>query len=310
MAFPALAHPIWRWGRAPAAVSDVLLALGSGCLFGGFLVAVRTALRGRASPAFGAFGLVVVALMVAVVASVVPGVDRHGLSAREVAGLLVAGAIVPGLSHVLFVRAIRDAGPSRSGVVVGAAPLVSVLIALAFLHEPFRPVAAVGAALIVSGSVALAWERSRPPGFKAIGLALAAMVAVLFAVRDNLVRATADGGGLPPARSTAVTLAAAAVVVSIILAFDERGRPRGRQLVAAVRAFAPAGLLFGTAYIALVAAFDHATVAVVSPLNATQSLWAILFSAALLGRTDAVGGRVVIAGVFVVLGAAAIGVSR
>jgi drug/metabolite transporter (DMT)-like permease len=136
------------------------------------------------------------------------------------------------------------------------------------------------------------------------------MVAVLFAVRDNLVRATADGGGLPPARSTAVTLAAAAVVVSIILAFDERGRPRGRQLVAAVRTFAPAGLLFGIGYIALVAAFDHATVAVVSPLNATQSLWAILFSAALLGRTDAVSGRVVIAGVFVVLGATAIGVSR
>ena len=291
-------------------MSGVLLASSSGCLFGGFLVAVRTALRGRASPALGAFGLIVVALGVAVVASMVPGLDRDGLSVQDVAGLLVAGAIVPGVSHVLFVRAIRDAGPSRSGVIVGTAPLASILIAVAILHEPLQPVAVVGAALIVSGSAALAWERARPSGFRAVGLAVAAVVAVLFAIRDNLIRATADGGGLPPAQSTAVTLGAAAVVVSIILALDDGERLRRRQVVEAVRAFAPAGLLFGIAYIALVAALDHASVAVVSPLNATQSLWAILFSAALLGRSDAVGRRVVVAGVCVVLGATAIGVTR
>ena len=291
-------------------MSGVLLASSSGCLFGGFLVAVRTALRGRASPALGAFGLIVVALGVAVVASMVPGLDRDGLSVQDVAGLLVAGAIVPGVSHVLFVRAIRDAGPSRSGVIVGTAPLASILIAVVILHEPLQPVAVVGAALIVAGSAALAWERARPSGFKAVGLAVAAVVAVLFAIRDNLIRATADGGGLPPAQSTAVTLGAAAVVVSIILALDDGERLRRRQVVEAVRAFAPAGLLFGIAYIALVAALDHASVAVVSPLNATQSLWAILFSAALLGRSDAVGRRVVVAGVCVVLGAMAIGVTR
>jgi len=306
-----LATPAARSGSAAVvAVSGVLLASSSGCLFGGFLVAVRTALRGRASPALGAFGLIVVALGVAVVASMVPGLDRDGLSVQDVAGLLVAGAIVPGVSHVLFVRAIRDAGPSRSGVIVGTAPLASILIAVAILHEPLQPVAVVGAALIVSGSAALAWERARPSGFKAVGLAVAAVVAVLFAIRDNLIRATADGGGLPPAQSTAVTLGAAAVVVSIILALDDGERLRRRQVVEAVRAFAPAGLLFGIAYIALVAALDHASVAVVSPLNATQSLWAILFSAALLGRSDAVGRRVVVAGVCVVLGATAIGVTR
>jgi len=306
-----LATPAARSGSAAVvAVSGVLLASSSGCLFGGFLVAVRTALRGRASPALGAFGLIVVALGVAVVASMVPGLDRDGLSVQDVAGLLVAGAIVPGVSHVLFVRAIRDAGPSRSGVIVGTAPLASILIAVVILHEPLQPVAVVGAALIVSGSAALAWERARPSGFKAVGLAVAAVVAVLFAIRDNLIRATADGGGLPPAQSTAVTLGAAAVVVSIILALDDGERLRRRQVVEAVRAFAPAGLLFGIAYIALVAALDHASVAVVSPLNATQSLWAILFSAALLGRSDAVGRRVVVAGVCVVLGAMAIGVTR
>ena len=112
------------------------------------------------------------------------------------------------------------------------------------------------------------------------------------------------------ARATAVTLAAAAVVVVAILFLEPGRRPRRRQLVDAIRAFAPARVLFGVAYIALVAAFDTGRVGVVSPLNATQSLWAVVFSALLLGRADAVGPRVVAAGVCVVLGAAAIGVTR
>jgi drug/metabolite transporter (DMT)-like permease len=208
------------------------------------------------------------------------------------------------------VSAVLLASGSRSGVIVGTAPLVSVLIALTLLHESFQPIVAVGAALIVSGGIALSWERSRPAGFKAIGLAFAAVVAVLFAVRDNVIRATTDGGGVPPTQATAITLGAAAVVVSFILAFDMGGSVRGGQLLGALRAFAPAGLLFGVAYIALVAAFDTGSVAVVSPLNATQSLWAIVFSAALLGRADAVGPRVMVAGVCVVLGAATIGLTR
>jgi drug/metabolite transporter (DMT)-like permease len=121
---------------------------------------------------------------------------------------------------------------------------------------------------------------------------------------------TAVVRALLQARATAVTLAAAAVVVVAIFFLEPGRRPRRRQLVDAIRAFAPARVLFGVAYIALVAAFDTGRVGVVSPLNATQSLWAVVFSALLLGRADAVGPRVVAAGVCVVLGAAAIGVTR
>jgi hypothetical protein len=139
-------------------------------------------------------------------------------------------------------------------------------------------------------AVCTALRRQATPALGAFGLVTAVVRALL------------------QARATAVTLAAAAVVVVAIFFLEPGRRPRRRQLVDAIRAFAPARVLFGVAYIALVAAFDTGRVGVVSPVNATQSLWA--FSVLLLGRADAVGPRVVAAGVCVVLGAAAIGVTR
>ena len=49
---------------------------------------------------------------------------------------------------------------------------------------------------------------------------------------------------------------------------------------------------------------------VVAPLNATQSLWAVLFAAVFLGRTEAVGARVVLAATLVVAGGVLIGATR
>ena len=66
-----------------------------------------------------------------------------------------SGALVPGASQILFILAVRDAGPSRAAILIGTAPLISVLIALLVLDEPFRP-ARAGTALIVAGGAALA----------------------------------------------------------------------------------------------------------------------------------------------------------
>ena len=56
------------------------------------------------------------------------------------------------------------------------------------LGEPWRPALAVGTVLVVLGGASLAWERERPAGFAAYGIALAALCAILFAIRDNVVR--------------------------------------------------------------------------------------------------------------------------
>jgi uncharacterized membrane protein len=75
-------------------------------------------------------------------------------------------------------------------------------------------------------------------------------------------------------------------------------------------AFVVSGLCLGLAYSALVAGLDSGRVSVVAPLNATQSLWAVVFAAVLLRRTEAIGRRVVLAAALVVAGGALIGAFR
>jgi uncharacterized membrane protein len=104
-------------------------------------------------------------------------------------------------------------------------------------------------------------------------------------------------------------LAAATLLLAYLLVFRRRGlAPRLR---AAVPAFAPAGLALGAGYASLFEAFDHGRVSVVAPLNATQSLWAVVFAALLVGwAREAIGGRLVVAGLLIVSGGALIGVVR
>ena len=46
---------------------------------------------------------------------------------------------------------------------------------------------------------------------------------------------------------------------------------------------------------------------VVAPLNATQSLWGVLFAPAVLGRAEAIGARLILAAVLVVAGVLLLG---
>jgi len=79
----------------------------------------------------------------------------------------------------------------------------------------------------------------------------------------------------------------------------------------AVVAYAPAGAALGLGYAFLLLAFDHGRVSIVAPLNATQSLWAVVFAALLIGRHhEKIGPRLVAAGLLVVAGSSVIGIVR
>ena len=285
----------------------VFFAALSGALFGALAVAVRRGLRRGADPEAGAFVVAGTALAASAAAALV---EWGRLRPGQLWPFLVAGFIVPGASQILFIKAVRDVGPSRAAILIGTAPLMSVLIALTILGEPFHPELAAGTVLVVAGGAALTRERIRPHDFKALGAALALSCAGLFAVRDNLVRWAARGQHPPPLLAAATSmLAAAALLLAYLLVFRRRGLlPRLR---AAAPAFAPAGLALAVAYASLFEAFDRGRVSVVAPLNATQSLWAVVFAAAFVGRAgEAIGRRLVVAGLLIVSGGALIGVVR
>jgi drug/metabolite transporter (DMT)-like permease len=276
-------------------MTAVVLALLSAALFGAMTVGLRLGMRREPDADAATLATVSVAFVVALAAATVEAA-AWGPDPGDAWPYLLTGLIAPGGSAIWFTLAVRDVGPSRTSVAVGAAPLVSVAVALLVLDEPVRSPLLAGAALIVSGGIALVWERVRPERFRAIGFAYALGAVVLFAVRDNIVR------GLDPSRPLAA--GAATLLTGTVVAFLWARR------VPRFGPFVVPGICFGLSYVALFAAFHHGRVSVVSPLVATESLWGVALAALLLRRSELVGARLVLGAVLIVAGGALIGASR
>ena len=255
-----------------------MLALVSAALFGAMTVALRFALARAPDAEAGALLTVIPALAVTL-----PFVAFQSHDVAAVWPFVLAGLLGPGLSQLLFTLAVRDAGPSRTSVVVGTAPLFSVAIALVFLDEPLHAGLLLGALLIVGGGFLLVGERDRPTHVKRIGLGLALVAALVFAVRDNLVRHLSIDTDVGPALAAAATLGAGGAVIAAYLLATRRRLPSS-----GLRTFVPAGICFGLSYICLFEAYYRGRVTVVSPLVATESLWGVGLSALLL-RQELVG---------------------
>lgn len=277
-----------------------MLALASAALFGSMTVALRFALARVADAEAGALLTIAAAFAVTV-----PFVALGDVELAGTWPFLLAGVLGPGGSQLLFTLAVRDAGPSRTSVTVGTAPLFSVAIALALLDEPAKAGVIAGAVLIVVGGVLLVREPGRPEHVKWIGLGFALAATVVFAVRDNLVRHLSLDTDVEPALAAASTLLAGGVTVALWLLVTRRRLPsRG------FAAFAPAGVLFGLSYLCLFEAYYRGRVSVVSPLVATESLWGVGLSALLLRRHELVGPRLFGGAALVVAGGVLIGVFR
>ena len=280
----------------------VLLALGAAVSFGALAVTIRLALQ----PPLDAEAA-------SLVTTVLPGVCcvALALGRRDFSGLdwgatwpfLVTGLFAPGISQIFFTRAVGLIGPSRTAVFVGVSPVLSAGIAVVVLDEPVHVALVVGTLLIVAGGTLLVRERARPGAFLSAGIALALGAALLFAIRDNLVRWAARGSDVPGFVAASASLATATIVIALVVLSRPRSVVRVRQ---AFRPFLLSGLVYGVSYACLYSAFDRGRVTVVAPLVATESLWAVLISMIVLRRSERIGLRLLAAAALVVSGGALI----
>jgi len=281
----------------------IALASLASLFFGVLAVTMRMCFRSGA--AFGPValattgGAAVVAFFVALAAH-----GTHELTLHSVWPFVVAGVVAPGVSQLLFVRAIELIGASRTAVLVGIAPLLSAGFAIALLGEPVRAGLVAGTLAIVAGGLLLTWERTATR-LPALGFIVGGIAAVAIAARDNFVRWAAKENALPGTSAAALSLMAATVFLFLLFGRSSRhGFWEQRRVVVA------SALLLGAAYACLLEALDRGRVTVVAPLYATESLWAVLFAALLLRSSESVGRRLVAAAVLMVLGGALIGISR
>jgi drug/metabolite transporter (DMT)-like permease len=222
-------------------------------------VAIRVALsRGSATASRAAATPLVTSFTITLLASFV----RHDYT--DAWKFFLAGILAPGLSQILFTRAVADVGASRTSVTVGTAPLFALAIAFTLLGEPVEAQLVVGAVAIVAGGTILVAEPDRPVHLRSFGILCALGAAVLFAIRDNIVRSL-HAHGSPETVAAATMLAGMLVATAAARGLPSRGD---------VRSLAPAGLLFGFSYICLFEAYFHTAVSPVVLANrATESLW-------------------------------------
>jgi drug/metabolite transporter (DMT)-like permease len=115
---------------------------------------------------------------------------------------------------------------------------------------------------------------------------------------------------IPPLVAATSLLLGACAVLLVHYVAAGRGSAGVSESVRSFRPFLAAGVLIGLVYVTLVLALDRGRVTVVAPLYSTTALWTILFAALVLGRSEAIGRRLVFAALLVVAGSALISASR
>ena len=290
---------------------SIALTCLAGMLFAVNATFTRLALdRTRVRTDVAAAATVMTAAAVASVIAIIGGVRLSDLSWAESQGFFVIGAIVPGVAQLTFYAAIRMAGPSRSAIMLGTVPVWSVVLATIFLNEHWSASVVAGTLLAVVGSVLLATEGITKASVSRLGLALAALTALQFAIRDVLARSVTQGSNLDSPAAAAVTLWVGAVVLIGVGVGTAKPREFSKNLRRSMPAMLIPGIAVGLAMPALLAAFERSRVGVVSPLlGATQTVGAVLLSGLLIGGTE-INRRVVLAVIVTLAGGTLIGVTH
>ena len=290
---------------------SIALTCLAGMLFAVNATFTRLALdRTRVRTDVAAAATVMTAASVASVIAIIGGVRLSDLSWAESQGFFVIGAIVPGVAQLTFYAAIRMAGPSRSAIMLGTVPVWSVVLATIFLNEHWSASVVAGTLLAVVGSALLATEGITKASVSRLGLALAALTALQFAIRDVLARSVTQGSNLDSSAAAAVTLWVGAVVLIGVGVGTAKPRDFSENLRRSMPAMLIPGIAVGLAMPALLAAFERSRVGVVSPLlGATQTVGAVLLSGLLIGGTE-INRRVVLAVIVTLAGGTLIGVTH
>ncbi|HWJ45545.1 MAG TPA: DMT family transporter, partial [Gaiellaceae bacterium] len=250
----------------------VLLAAGAALSFGALAVTIRLALKPPLDAEAASFVTTFLAGACCVALAAVKA-DFSALDWGDTWPFFVTGLFAPGISQIFFTRAVGVIGPSRTAVFVGVSPVLSAAIAVTVLSEPLHVALVLGTLLVVAGGTLLVRERLGAAGFLSVGITLALAAALLFAIRDNLVRWAARGSAVPGFVAASASLASACLVIGLVVLLQADASARVRR---ASRPFVLSGLVYGISYACLYSAFDRGRVTIVAPLVATESLWAVL----------------------------------
>ena len=291
-----------------------MLALLAGALAGASNVWTRVGI-GRVRDVDAA-SLTMIAVSFIVVGAIAASVTRQAPSLDDLWPYLVIGVFVPGLLIYAFIWAVREAGPSRTAVIINTFPLFAATLAIIFLDEPLRVGLAVGTVLVVVGTIGIAAGAAAPADYRgaAFRLALGVMLisAVVIGGRDTVVRWASEGQEISSLVGAATTMASGSATVLLYVVYRGIGVRPGlpTRIRRTLVPFAAIGAVAAANTMLIFEAFERGRVTVVSPLIGTAMLWTLVFSVLTFGRSEGLGRRLIASALLVAGGVALIGVTR
>ncbi len=222
------------------------------------------------------------------------------LASRATIFFLLSGCLQPLLARILYYSGITRIGVARAGPLRGVEPLLSVTIAILFLHERPSVNVYVGAALIVASVWLVLWQSETETRATFTDYLLPLGAALCGAVSQNLRKT-----GLlllpDPYAGTAVSTSLSLVLFAAYLA----GSGKMRLIAPTRRAlpfFAAAAVVSTTAQVLNYEALNMGDVSAMVPLLNTTPLFAVLFSVVFLRKVETVTLRIVLGALVMFMG--------
>lgn len=205
---------------------------------------------------------------------------------------LLSGCLQPLLARILYYMGLTRIGVSRAGPVRGSEPLVSVALAVIFLHEQPNAFVYGGTVLIIASVWLILWRRSGEARWNVFDVLFPLGAAFCGAVSQNLRRA-----GLlllpDPFIGAAIGSSTSLVIFAVFLFMTGRlhlARPQRESLPF----FASAAVLSAGAQMLNFTALNMGEVSAMVPLFNTTPLFTVLFSAIFLRDLEKVTTRIIL----------------
>lgn len=252
------------------------------------LMALLTALGFGIAPvllkvAFRNGGAMTVGLVVGQVCTVVlnlallvvmdPRVDL--LTPMAVVAFAAGGLAGTAIGRRWAYESINLLGPSRSTTIRSASPVITTLLAIAFLGEQVDILRWAAILAVVLGATLVSWQPGAGArGWMGLGVAYSLAAAAIYGVRPLIVKIGLEAAAAP--LSAAIIGATAALLYT--LAFEDRRQLRPFRLNRALGWFLVSGVFQALGVTALSFGLSAGDASVVYSLTASAPLFTILFS--------------------------------
>ena len=220
------------------------------------------------------------------------------LTPPAVLAFAAGGLAGPAIGRRWAYESINLLGPSRSTTIRSASPVITTMLAIAFLGEQVDLLRWAAIIAVVLGAALVSWQPGAGArGWMGLGVAYSAAAAAIYGVRPLIVKIGLDAAAAP--LSAAIIGAVAALLYTLI--FEDRRQLRPFRLNRALAWFVVAGAFQALGVTALSFGLSAGEASVVYSLTASAPLFTILFTWIVIRDAEPITVRLV-AGTALVVG--------